>query len=147
MTKPPKTPKPGKPGKTPSKAKTPGGAGSVGSAEDEAPRVGAGGAAGNGKNPPRRVAVVGSGVAGLSAAYLAHRNGMDVTLYESSGKCGGHALTYDSPTAGPVDLGFQVRARVDRSDRSIDRRLDAMIPMIRFVAVLYTGPHTTAFAW
>jgi hypothetical protein len=72
---------------------------------------------------------------------------MDVTLYESSGKCGGHALTYDSPTAGPVDLGFQVRARVDRSDRSIDRRLDAMIPMIRFVAVLYTGPHTTAFAW
>ena len=144
MTKPPKTPKPGKPGKTPSKAKTPGRAGSVGSAEDEAPRVGAGGAAGDGKNPPRKVAVVGSGVAGLSAAYLAHRNGMDVTLYESSGKCGGHALTYDSPTAGPVDLGFQVRARVDRSDRS-DRRLDAMIPMIRFVA--HTGPHTTPFAW
>ena len=55
-----------------------------------------------------KVAVVGSGVAGLSAAYLMHRNGKDVTLYESAPRCGGHALTVDS-TAGPVDLGFQVR--------------------------------------
>ena len=59
--------------------------------------------------PERRsVAVVGSGVAGLSAAYLMHRNGRDVTLFEAGDAYGGHALTVDS-TAGPVDLGFQVR--------------------------------------
>jgi predicted NAD/FAD-binding protein len=45
------------------------------------------------------VAVVGSGVSGLSAAYL----------FEAGDVCGGHALTVDS-TAGPVDLGFQVRS-------------------------------------
>ena len=56
----------------------------------------------------KRVAVVGSGIAGLSAAYLAHRNGHDVTLFERGDVCGGHALTVDS-SVGPVDLGFQVR--------------------------------------
>mmetsp|Transcript_1925 Transcript_1925/g.7990 ORF Transcript_1925/g.7990 Transcript_1925/m.7990 type:complete len:1321 (-) Transcript_1925:972-4934(-) len=55
----------------------------------------------------KRVAVVGSGIAGLSAAYLAHRNGHDVTLFERDDVCGGHALTVDS-SVGPVDLGFQV---------------------------------------
>ena len=55
------------------------------------------------------VAVVGSGVSGLSAAYLMHRNGKNVTLFEAGDVCGGHALTVDS-TAGPVDLGFQVRS-------------------------------------
>ena len=59
----------------------------------------------------KRVAVVGSGIAGLSAAYLAHRNGHDVTLFERDDVCGGHALTVDS-SVGPVDLGFQVRALV-----------------------------------
>ena len=59
----------------------------------------------------KRVAVVGSGIAGLSAAYLAHRNGHDVTLFERGDVCGGHALTVDS-SVGPVDLGFQVRALV-----------------------------------
>ena len=58
----------------------------------------------------KRVAVVGSGIAGLSAAYLAHRNGHDVTLFERDDVCGGHALTVDS-SVGPVDLGFQVRVQ------------------------------------
>ena len=56
----------------------------------------------------KRVAVVGSGISGLSAAYLAHRNGHDVTVFERGDVCGGHALTVDS-SVGPVDLGFQVR--------------------------------------
>ncbi|BDA46075.1 probable cyclopropane-fatty-acyl-phospholipid synthase at C-terminar half [Coccomyxa sp. Obi] len=55
----------------------------------------------------KRVAVVGSGITGLSAAWLLHRSGANVTLYESESCCGGHTLTDDSP-GYPVDLGFQV---------------------------------------
>lgn len=60
---------------------------------------------------PRRVAVVGSGVAGLTAAYvLAKRD--RVTLYEADTRLGGHAHTHrielgDGRTVG-VDSGFIV---------------------------------------
>ena len=59
--------------------------------------------------PPNaeKVAVIGAGIAGLSAAYLLARQGKKVTLFESEERCGGHALTVDTPE-GPVDLGFQV---------------------------------------
>lgn len=55
----------------------------------------------------KRIAVVGSGVSGLSAAWLCQRNGAHVTLYESDKMLGGHTLTDDS-SGYPVDLGFQV---------------------------------------
>lgn len=55
----------------------------------------------------KKVAVIGSGIAGLSAAWLLHRNGAHVTLYESEETVGGHTLTDDS-SGFPVDLGFQV---------------------------------------
>ncbi|PRW60674.1 cyclopropane-fatty-acyl-phospholipid synthase [Chlorella sorokiniana] len=55
----------------------------------------------------KRVAVVGSGISGLSAAWLLHRNGAKVTLFESEASCGGHTLT-DTSSGFPVDLGFQV---------------------------------------
>ena len=83
--------------------------------------------------PERRsVAVVGSGVAGLSAAYLMHRNGRDVTLFEAGDAYGGHALTVDS-TAGPVDLGFQVRrgwhlARPEPNPSALDPQPSALSP-------------------
>ncbi|MFI5047257.1 MAG: NAD(P)/FAD-dependent oxidoreductase [Acidimicrobiia bacterium] len=58
-----------------------------------------------------RVAVVGAGVSGLTAAYLLQR-GADVTLYEADDRLGGHAHTHDVERAGgdvvPVDSGFIV---------------------------------------
>src|SRR3954469_14064522 len=42
---------------------------------------------------PQRIAVVGSGVAGLSAAYVASRTA-HVTLYEADDRLGGHADTH-----------------------------------------------------
>lgn len=55
----------------------------------------------------KRIAVVGSGISGLSAAYLLHRGGAKVTLFESEAECGGHTLT-DESSGYPIDLGFQV---------------------------------------
>uniref|UniRef100_A0A7S0TSE4 Amine oxidase domain-containing protein n=2 Tax=Hemiselmis andersenii TaxID=464988 RepID=A0A7S0TSE4_HEMAN len=69
--------------------------------------------ASNGVRPPgtpgvRKVAVVGSGISGLSAAYLLETNGMQVTLFESEATFGGHTLTDETIKGVPVDLGFQV---------------------------------------
>ncbi|NJO56209.1 MAG: NAD(P)-binding protein [Rhodospirillales bacterium] len=59
---------------------------------------------------PLRVAVVGSGVAGLSAAWLlSHVH--HVTIFDREDRLGGHANTVDVQTesgAVPVDTGFIV---------------------------------------
>lgn len=58
----------------------------------------------------RRVAVVGSGVAGLTAAYVASRTA-HVTLFEADSRLGGHADTHlvDTPEGPlPIDTGFIV---------------------------------------
>ena len=56
-------------------------------------------------------AVVGSGVAGLTAAHLLQRR-YDVTLFEADNRLGGHAHTHDVPTPDgrvvPIDTGFIV---------------------------------------
>ncbi len=54
----------------------------------------------------RRVAVVGSGVAGLLAAHVASRTA-DVTLYEADDRIGGHADTHDVDGL-QIDTGFIV---------------------------------------
>lgn len=58
-----------------------------------------------------RIAVVGSGVAGLTAAYLLQRR-HDITIFEKNDYAGGHTHTItlpDGPDAGtPVDTGFIV---------------------------------------
>ena len=59
----------------------------------------------------RRVAVIGSGVAGLTAAYVLNRQDT-VTLFEADSRLGGHAHTHDVPQAGgpvlAIDTGFIV---------------------------------------
>lgn len=55
----------------------------------------------------QRIAVVGSGVSGLSAAWLLSKS-HDVVLYEAEDRPGGHANTIDVPGTGPVDTGFIV---------------------------------------
>lgn len=57
-----------------------------------------------------RVAVIGSGVSGLTAAYLL-RSTYDVTLFEADDRLGGHAHTHtvdDSDATHRVDSGFIV---------------------------------------
>ncbi|MFD5681975.1 NAD(P)/FAD-dependent oxidoreductase [Streptomyces bacillaris] len=62
----------------------------------------------------RRTAVVGSGVAGLTAAHVLHK-AHDVTLYEADDRVGGHAHTHElSASDGRVhrvDSGFIVHNR------------------------------------
>ncbi|SNS11128.1 Predicted NAD/FAD-binding protein [Streptosporangium subroseum] len=59
----------------------------------------------------RRIAVIGSGVAGLTAAYVLGRRD-DVTLFEADDRIGGHAHTHDVTSADgrtlAVDSGFIV---------------------------------------
>lgn len=61
--------------------------------------------------PRERAAVVGAGVAGLTAAYLLQRR-FDVTLFEADHRLGGHAHTHELTVANGgtlnVDSGFLV---------------------------------------
>jgi predicted NAD/FAD-binding protein/DUF1365 family protein len=63
----------------------------------------------------RRVAVIGSGVSGLVAAYVAASSGARVTLYEADDRLGGHADTHDvtAPDGSllRIDTGFIVHNR------------------------------------
>jgi predicted NAD/FAD-binding protein len=59
---------------------------------------------------PKRVAVVGSGISGLSAAWLLARD-HEVVLYEADSRLGGHSNTVTVPLDGQevaVDTGFIV---------------------------------------
>lgn len=58
-----------------------------------------------------RIAVIGSGISGLSAAWLLNDR-HDVVLYEQSGRLGGHSHTVQAPGGVPVDMGFIVFNRV-----------------------------------
>ncbi|MFE0510099.1 NAD(P)/FAD-dependent oxidoreductase [Streptomyces sp. NPDC058964] len=78
------------------------------------PLTGLNGAAGGGARGRRRTAVVGSGVAGLTAAYVLSR-AHHVTLYEADDRLGGHAHTHEltsgDGTTHRVDSGFIVHNR------------------------------------
>jgi predicted NAD/FAD-binding protein len=58
-----------------------------------------------------RIAVVGSGIAGLGSAWLLQRQGHAVTVFEADRRAGGHTHTVDVTLEGrthPVDTGFLV---------------------------------------
>lgn len=58
-----------------------------------------------------RVAIVGSGISGMGAAYLLNGAGHDVTVYEAGSHVGGHARTLQVPYGNrdvAVDTGFIV---------------------------------------
>jgi predicted NAD/FAD-binding protein len=57
-----------------------------------------------------RLAIIGSGIAGLGCAHFLQRR-FDLTIYEQNGYAGGHTHTVDVPEAGrsvPLDTGFMV---------------------------------------
>jgi hypothetical protein len=54
----------------------------------------------------RRIAVAGSGVAGLTAAYLLSRGGDEMTLFEAGDRLGGHADTHTVTGPGGRDLAI-----------------------------------------
>lgn len=58
-----------------------------------------------------KIAVIGSGISGLTAAYLAQLNGNDVHLFEKANYFGGHSNTIqitNDENSFPVDTGFLV---------------------------------------
>lgn len=58
-----------------------------------------------------RIAIVGSGIAGLGSALLLSRKGHSVTVFEAERRPGGHSHTVDVTVDGltfPVDTGFLV---------------------------------------
>ncbi|QQD18151.1 FAD-dependent oxidoreductase [Spongiibacter nanhainus] len=60
---------------------------------------------------PLNIAVVGSGIAGMSCAWLLQRSGHQVTLFEQDNRLGGHSNTVDIDTSVgkvAVDTGFIV---------------------------------------
>jgi hypothetical protein len=85
--------------------------------------------------PPRRgrrVAVVGSGIAGMSAAYHLAKHGTDlqVHLFEADARLGGHEMPLET-RFGTIDLGFMVRTcfgAVAFSQRSAGRCLPWPLP-------------------
>jgi predicted NAD/FAD-binding protein len=59
----------------------------------------------------RHIAVVGSGIAGLTAAYVLQRSA-DVTLYEADARLGGHSHTHDVIDGGPeAPIGPELTSR------------------------------------
>jgi len=103
-----------------------------------------------GGRTPRRVAVVGSGVAGLTAAYVASRS-CEVALYEADQRLGGHADTHQvhDPATGvdlQIDTGFIVHNR--RTYPTLMRLFDELgVPTQPSEMSLSVGDDETGLEW
>ncbi|MDN5744823.1 MAG: FAD-dependent oxidoreductase [Nocardioidaceae bacterium] len=101
---------------------------------------------------PRRIAVVGSGVAGLTAAYVASRSGNHtaVTLLEADDRLGGHADTHrvTDPTGRElaIDTGFIVHNR--QTYPTLIRLFDELgVPTQASEMSLSTSDEETGLEW
>lgn len=59
----------------------------------------------------RSIAIIGTGISGMASAYLLHKAGNRITVYEKSARIGGHTRTLNIDYAGTpiaVDTGFIV---------------------------------------
>jgi len=59
----------------------------------------------------KKIAIIGSGISGMSAAYALHQAGHDITVYEANAYIGGHSRTVDvvqGAESTTVDSGFIV---------------------------------------
>ena len=86
-----------------------------------------------------RIAIVGAGVSGLTAAYVLHRAGHDVRLFEAGEYAGGHTCTVPVEVAGEtydVDTGFIVLN---------DRNYPSLTAMLAHLGV-ETAPSDMSFA-
>lgn len=54
-----------------------------------------------------KIAIIGSGISGLGAAYGLYKSGVDITVFEKNDYIGGHSRTIDVD-GEPVDTGFIV---------------------------------------
>lgn len=74
---------------------------------------------------PRRIAVVGAGLAGLACARALHEAGQAVTLFDRGAEPGGRCTTLRTP-AGPVDHGLPwLTAASEGFDRQLHAWADA----------------------
>ncbi len=55
-----------------------------------------------------KIAIIGSGITGLGAAWLLNQNNIDFTLFEADERLGGHANTVSGDNHADVDTGFIV---------------------------------------
>lgn len=63
----------------------------------------------------KKIAIIGSGISGLGFAYIAIKNGLDVTLFEQNNYFGGHSNTIDievDQQTIAVDTGFLVHNKI-----------------------------------
>ena len=70
----------------------------------------------------KKIAVIGTGISGISAAYYLNKLNYDVAVYESNDYFGGHTNTIDVEVDGlriPVDTGFLVH-----NDRTYPNLID-----------------------
>lgn len=95
------------------------------------------------------VAVIGAGTNGLSAACVAARAGLDVTVYEANDTIGGAARTGPLDGSDAVfDLGSAVHPMAMLSEAfhalRVHERVDFLVPELSYAHV--AGDHT-AYAW
>lgn len=84
--------------------------------------LGMSGFAADAPDAPRRVAVIGGGIAGLSAAVELAGQGAQVSVFEAGKRMGGHIHTVKPEGIGPVERGAEVVNEEDSTIRALCER-------------------------